>query len=89
MEHEQVARELKSLFDEKGYKWRFNGVLTSPTEADILEVVREVEQRMTNEPEGTWFEVGRLIFIKEAGVIDVYALQGSLEKTDAEPVQTP
>lgn len=90
MEHEQLAGELRSLFAQKGYKWRVDGRLKSVTKADILELTKEVEQRMTNEPDGTWYEVGRLIFIKEAGLIDVYALQGSIEKKDAEALpETP
>lgn len=90
MEHEQLAGELRSLFAQKGYKWRVDGRLKSVTKADILELTKEVEQRMANEPDGTWYEVGRLIFIKEAGFIDVYAHHGSIEKNNAETVpQTP
>lgn len=89
MEHEQLAGELRSLFAQKGYKWRVDGRLKSVTKADILEVVKEVEQRLANEPEGTWYEVGRLIFIKEAGLIDVYALHGSLKETNEQSPTEP
>ena len=84
MNFEQTAKELAQLFRLKGYKWRFDGVLKTPTIADILEVLQEGARRLAKESEGTWLETGRLIVIKEAGFIDVYAHHAQLEESKNE-----
>ena len=36
MEFEGLAKEIKAVFDDKGYTWKVDGVSTVPTESDIL-----------------------------------------------------
>lgn len=87
MDFEAIAKELSQLFRLKGYKWRFDGTLKTPSVADILEVLQEVAKRLEDEPDGTWIETGRLIMIKQAGFLDVYAhhAQFAQEREDEQP----
>jgi len=80
MEAEQLARELSHIFEERGYQWRVEGELITPDYDDLLLTIKSIEERLENEPDGTWLETGRLIFIKSDG-LDVYVLQGTLEST--------
>lgn len=85
MEPQGLAKELKKVFDEKGYQWKFEEGLKTPTEADILDVLQEIMRRLEDQPLGTWYETGRLIFVKDLGLYDVYVHCGSLERQDEQP----
>jgi hypothetical protein len=80
MEAEQLARELSHIFEDKQYQWRVEGELITPDYDDLLLTIKSVEDRLKDEPDGTWLETGRLIFIKSDS-LDVYVLQGTIEST--------
>ncbi len=82
MEYQKLSREIKTIFDRRGYRWKIDGVLTSPSKEDILETMRMMDERLANEPSGTWLELGHLIFIKTAGLMDVYVHMGTVEKNN-------
>lgn len=89
MEYKALARELKSVFDKKGYQWKIDGVLTSPSKEDILETMMMMAERLEGEPSGTWLELGHLIFIKTEGFIDVYMHHGTVERQDEQATTEP
>lgn len=81
MDFKDLARELKAVFDTKGYTWNIDGVLTVPTELDILETMEQMAKHLVDEPDGTWLELGRLIYIKTGNHIDVYVLHGTVNQS--------
>ncbi|WNN95555.1 hypothetical protein SEA_WATERMOORE_237 [Streptomyces phage Watermoore] len=89
MELKGLAKEFKGVFDEKGYQWMIGGVLTVPSERDILDTLEQVVERIAKEPSGTWVELGRLIFIKTGSLIDVYLHHGTIERQDEQPPTEP
>lgn len=89
MDYEVLSRELGKVFKDKGYTWRVDGVLTVPSQQDILETMREVDERLATEPSGTWLELGHLIFIKTESFIDVYMHHGTVERQDEQPTEEP
>lgn len=78
MDLKELARELKTVFDEKGYTWKIDGVSTVPSEHDILETMEQMVKHIADEPSGTWLELGRLIYIKTDDKIDVYVLHATI-----------
>lgn len=81
MDFKELARELKTVFDDKGYTWNIDGVLTIPSEPDILETMEQMVKHIADEPSGTWLELGRLIYIKTDDKIDVYVLHGTVNQS--------
>ncbi|AXH67384.1 hypothetical protein SEA_WOFFORD_249 [Streptomyces phage Wofford] len=83
-----LTRELKALFDQKGYRWRVDGKLKKPTLKDIDNALEKITEKMANEPVGTWVYVGRLIVVKDAdGMLDVYVHHGTIEEESANASQ--
>lgn len=82
MEFERLAKEIKTVFDEKKYTWTVDGLSTVPTERDILETMEKMAQRLMQEPDGSWLELGRLIFIRTGSLIDVYVLHGTVRNNE-------
>lgn len=88
MEFKGLAKEVKTIFDDKGYTWTVDGLSTVPTERDILETMEQMAKRLSEEPDGSWLELGRLIFIKTGSLIDVYVLHGTVRNNE-QPNQEP
>lgn len=82
MEASRLAGQLADIFVGKQYQWKVDGCLTVPDYDDFLSVFETVKERLKEEPEGTWLETGRLIFIKDTAGLDVYVLQGTLGEDD-------
>lgn len=84
MESKRLAQDLARLYSRKGYSWRVDGTMIVPKSKDIEDVIKRVEEHMLDLPDGSRFEVGRMIFIKTANKIDVYVLYGTIndEKSD-------
>jgi hypothetical protein len=80
MEQEDLARRLSHIFEDKQYKWKIDGNLVVPSYEDLLLTIEKIKETLDNEPEGTWLESGRLIFIKTVAGLDVYVLQGTLDE---------
>lgn len=81
MDFKELSRELKQVFDEKGYTWNIDGVLTVPSESDILETMEKMAEHLADEPDGTWLELGRLIYIKTGEHLDVYVLHATINQS--------
>jgi biotin synthase-like enzyme len=88
VEFKELAKEIKEVFDKKGYTWKVAEVSTVPTEHDILETMQQMAKRLDQEPDGSWLELGRLIFIKTGSLIDVYVLHGTVRNNE-QPTQEP
>lgn len=89
MEFKELAKEVKAVFDEKGYTWTVDGFSTVPTEGDILDTMEKMAKRLNEEPDGSWIELGRLIFVRTGSLIDVFVLHGTVrnnEQSNQEPV---
>ena len=88
MEFEGLAKEIKAVFDDKGYTWKVDGVSTVPTESDILETMKQMAKRLEKEPNGSWLELGRLIVVRTGSLNDVYVLHGTVRNNE-QPTQEP
>ncbi|QNN98450.1 hypothetical protein SEA_LILMARTIN_242 [Streptomyces phage LilMartin] len=82
---EKLAKEFKKVFDDKDYQWMIGGVLTSPSEQDILDTLKQMAERISKEPDGTWMELGHFIFIKTGGLIDVYLHHETIKEQNEQP----
>jgi hypothetical protein len=82
MEFKELAKEIKKVFDAKQYEWRIDGILSIPTELDIRQTMEEMAKQLANVPDGTWMELGRLIFIKSGKLIDVYVHHAAIEENE-------
>lgn len=89
MDYEAISRELSKIFKDKGYTWRVDGVLTVPSQQDILETLEEMVRQLEHVPSGTWMELGHLILIKTGRFIDVYMHHGTVERQDEQPNEEP
>ncbi|UMO76390.1 hypothetical protein SEA_TOMAS_247 [Streptomyces phage Tomas] len=82
---DEFAREVKAIFDAKGYKWRVDGKLKKPTLKDITETLEDIKEKMKDNGVGTWIYLGRFIVVKEAnGLLDVFVHQGTIEEDTQE-----
>jgi hypothetical protein len=79
MEFERLAEEIHEVFAKRSYQWKFDGELKFPVLDDIKATIEKVQEAMIYDPDGSRFEVGRLIFIKTGDNLDVYVLQGTLK----------
>lgn len=81
MDYEKLAKKFKPVFDENKYEWMIDGVLTVPSEQDILDTLQEMAKQIESTPDGTWMELGHLIIIKTGSFIDVYLHHGTVNTT--------
>jgi hypothetical protein len=80
----ELAEEIKKLFDEKQYRWRVNGRLKKPTLRDLTDTLEKIQDKLKDEPLGSWVYVGRLIVVKDVeGKLDVYVHHGTIEEENA------
>ncbi|AXH69735.1 hypothetical protein HWB79_gp075 [Streptomyces phage LukeCage] len=80
----ELAEEIKKLFDEKQYRWRVNGRLKKPTLRDLTDALEKIQDKLKDEPLGSWVYVGRLIVVKDVeGKLDVYVHHGTIEEENA------
>jgi hypothetical protein len=89
MDYEAISGELSKVFKDKGYTWKVDGVLTVPSQQDILETLEEMVRQLEHVPSGTWMELGHLILIKTGRFIDVYMHHGTVERQDEQPNEEP
>lgn len=76
----ELAEELATIFLVNGWEWKFDYGLATPNEDDIERaMLRAKEVLDSEEAENAQLEVGRLIFKKRDGVIDVFVFAGTLE----------
>ncbi|QMP84345.1 hypothetical protein HUN41_00257 [Streptomyces phage Coruscant] len=84
MELERLAESIYTVFVENQYKWRIDGLLKLPRIQDIVDTLVIVDEYVKSMPDGSRFEVGRLIFQKIGDKIDVYVLHGTMEIKEEE-----
>jgi hypothetical protein len=71
-----LAEEIESLFLIKGYQWKIDGELKSPTAADISDVFERAKEMLSV---GDSIEIGRLIINKyDEDKYDIYVQIGEL-----------
>lgn len=75
---EELTEELATYFLVKDYKWKFDYGHANPDANDMEKVFEKVQVILSPEPESTQLEVGRLIFKKRAGLIDVFVHAGTI-----------
>lgn len=85
MDFSAISGELSKVFKDKGYTWRVDGVLTVPSQQDILETLEEMTERLIHEPSGSWMELGHLILIRTERFVDVYMHHGTVERHNEQP----
>lgn len=61
-----------------GFRWKINGELEHPTEADIKLTVERAVDMLDKEPVGASLEVGRLLVRKSPSNYDVYIMIGEV-----------
>jgi hypothetical protein len=74
--NEELSEELATHFLVKDYKWKFDYGLANPDASDINAAFNRVIELLVDED--TQLEVGRLMFKRRAGVIDVFVYAGTL-----------
>jgi hypothetical protein len=72
----KVEEELESLFLVKGYHWNIGGNLIIPNADDIRMLIDKAKAELSDEPDNTQLQVGRLIIKKQNGHYDVYVMIG-------------
>lgn len=79
MELDRIAGEVHKIFQDKKYLWKINGERVQPSYEDIFDTIAQVLGDMRFYPDGSRFEVGRLIFQKTGDNLDIYVLQGTVQ----------
>lgn len=74
----QLAEELASHFLIKDYKWKFDYGYANPDASDIEKALNKAAEMLAEHDDDTQLEVGRLVFKKRAGVIDVFVHAGTI-----------
>jgi hypothetical protein len=73
----ELAEELAIHFLVKDYKWKFDYGMANPDEDDIDNVIARASEILVNEDAAhAQLEIGRLLFKKLDGIIDVYVYMG-------------
>ncbi len=76
----ELIDELATYFLIKGYEWKFDYGMSVPNEDDLTRAIEHAKKVLDSEvAENAQLELGRLIFKKREGVIDVFVLTGTLE----------
>jgi hypothetical protein len=77
-----LASDLAETFERKGYTWRIQTDdgprYLQPDAEDMQKVLDTAADRLYTEKEPAQLEVGRLVFRKNEGRIEVYPLYGIL-----------
>jgi hypothetical protein len=76
----KLVDELASYFLVNGYEWKFDYGMAVPNEDDLERAIAKVKEILENDPsDNIQLELGRLLFKKRDGFIDVYAYMGNVE----------
>lgn len=77
---QELIDELATYFLVKGYEWKFDYGMAVPNEDDFTRAIEYAKKVLDSEvTENAQLELGRLVFKKREGVIDVFVLAGTLE----------
>lgn len=75
-----LVDELATYFLVNGYEWKFDYGMAVPNEDDLEKAIAKVREILENDPsDNIQLELGRLLFKKRDGFIDVFAYMGNLE----------
>ncbi len=78
--NQTLIDELATYFLVHGYEWKFDYGMAVPNEDDLTKAIEHAKKVLDSEvTENAQLEVGRMVFKKRAGVIDVFVLAGTLE----------
>jgi hypothetical protein len=77
---QELVDELATYFLVHGFEWKFDYGMAVPNEDDLTRAIEHAKKVLdSEEAENAQLELGRLVFKKRAGVIDVFVLAGTLE----------
>lgn len=75
-----LVDELATYFLVNGYEWKFDYGMAVPNEDDLERAIAKAKEVLENDPsDNVQLEIGRLIFKKRDGFIDVFAYMGNVE----------
>jgi hypothetical protein len=75
-----LADSLATTFLVNNWEWKFDYGMVVPNEDDLERAIAKAKEVLdSEESENAQLEVGRLIFKKREGVIDVFVYTGTLE----------
>lgn len=75
----ELALSLETVFVLKDYEWKIGEDKHVPTADDILKVLEGAKKILdSHNDDEVQLEVGRLLFKKRAGVIDVFVTYGEI-----------
>jgi hypothetical protein len=75
-----LVDSLATTFLVNNWEWKFSYGMAVPNEDDLEHAIAKAKEVLdSEESENAQLEVGRLIFKKREGVIDVFVLAGTLE----------
>ncbi len=78
MTTQKIAEDLAMYFLVHDYKWKLDIGLVNPDEDDIRKTIEKATQMLEDKEDHSQLEVGRLIFKKNAGVIDIFVYAGTI-----------
>jgi hypothetical protein len=73
-----LSDKLATYFLVNNYEWKFDYGMANPDASDIEAVIKKAKQILDGDKEISQLEVGRLLFKKESGGIDVYVYTGRI-----------
>ncbi|QIN94127.1 hypothetical protein PP459_gp106 [Streptomyces phage Wakanda] len=76
----KLVDELATYFLANGYEWKFDYGMAIPNEDDLERAIVKVKEILENDPsDNVQLEIGRMLFKKRDGFIDVFVYMGNLE----------
>lgn len=79
----RISEELETLFMVKDYQWKIDGALRFPNADEIRQTIEKAMAELSDEPNGTQIEVGRLIIKKHSEGYAIYTLVGEVNDTNS------
>ncbi len=74
-----LNEDLATYFLLMGYEWKIGEEMAIPNEDDIQKVIDHATGVLLNDKsDNVQLEVGRLVFKKRAGLVDVFVLAGTI-----------
>lgn len=78
MSIKEIAEDLAHYFLVRDYKWKLDIGLVNPDENDICRAIEKAAKILEEHQDHSQLEVGRLIFKKNAGVVDIFVHAGTI-----------